>query len=62
MTSRPSLQTMNFPRVLNWINLKNTQQYQFLIMIRAGVVGYFVDVDSSNHMGCHLWCVSTQFI
>lgn len=62
MTSRPSLQTMSFPRALNWIDFRNTQQYQFLVMIRVGVVGYFFDVNTSNQIGCHLWCVGTLFI
>ncbi len=55
MTSRPSLQTMNFPRALNWIDFRNTQQHQFLVIIRTGVVGGFVNADTSNQIGCHLW-------
>ena len=44
MMSRPSLQIMNFPRALNWIDLRNTQQHQFLVVIRAGVVEGFAAV------------------
>ncbi len=44
MTSRPSLQIMNFLRALNWIDLINTQQHQFLVVIRAGVVEGFAAV------------------